>query len=55
MTGDSNVFEIWTENYKLDTFVKLFEIQDKNQMKHIELQIESTVQQKFSVFWIEAS
>ena len=27
MTGDSNVFEIWTENYKLETFAKLSEIQ----------------------------
>ena len=27
MTGGSNVFEIWTENYKLETFLKLSEIQ----------------------------
>ena len=27
MTGDSNVFEIWTENYKFETFLKLSEIQ----------------------------
>ena len=32
MTGDSNVFEIWTENYKFETFVKRSEIPDKNQM-----------------------
>ena len=32
MTGDSNVFEIWTKNGKLETFVKLFEIQDKKLM-----------------------
>ena len=27
MTRDSNVFEIWTENYKFETFAKLSEIQ----------------------------
>ena len=27
-----NVFELWTKNCKLETFVKLFEIQDKKFM-----------------------